>query len=209
MAVPYELSKDGIEAQWATNHFSHFLLTSRLLPLIVKAKPDARIVNVSSIGHQLYASNLNGEFYEDSLQKINDKAVYEDNQYKWYGETKAANILHARELQRRLQDQGHTHVYSNSCHPGFIASGLGSNAKWIGSFGNRLMSWFLTTPEQGALTQTYLAAAAEVANRGFKGQYFVPNAKLAESTKVTQDAALQKKLWEWSERVLESKGFKL
>ncbi|KAI9007816.1 hypothetical protein DFJ74DRAFT_773336 [Hyaloraphidium curvatum] len=190
MAVPFALSKDGIESQFATNHFSHFLLTARLLPLLVAA-PEARVVNVSSIGHKLFAGETDGSIYD--LKAINDPAKYSGSEYRWYGETKAANIMHARELQRRLLAAGHSNVYVNACHPGNIATNLGNNAKFIGRWMNWLMAWGMLTPEQGALTQTYLATAPE----------------LAESSKPTQDPALQKKLWEWSEKVLAEKGFKL
>ncbi|KAF8381053.1 hypothetical protein PRIPAC_70195 [Pristionchus pacificus] len=46
----YQLTADGHEMTWATNHLGPFLLTELLLPLIEKA-PEGRIVNVSSIGH--------------------------------------------------------------------------------------------------------------------------------------------------------------
>ena len=35
----------------AVNHFSHFLLTLELLPLLEHVGSGARIVNISSVGH--------------------------------------------------------------------------------------------------------------------------------------------------------------
>jgi NAD(P)-dependent dehydrogenase (short-subunit alcohol dehydrogenase family) len=42
-----QISADGIELTWATNHLAPFLLTDLLLPLLVAA-PAGRIVNVTS-----------------------------------------------------------------------------------------------------------------------------------------------------------------
>jgi NAD(P)-dependent dehydrogenase (short-subunit alcohol dehydrogenase family) len=52
MAVPYKLSADGYESQFAANHLSHFLFTNLILDKILASK-SPRIVNVSSNGHRL------------------------------------------------------------------------------------------------------------------------------------------------------------
>ena len=49
--MPFGLSVDGYEKQFATNHLCHFYLTLLLLPCLIDAG-DARIVNVSSFLHQ-------------------------------------------------------------------------------------------------------------------------------------------------------------
>jgi NAD(P)-dependent dehydrogenase (short-subunit alcohol dehydrogenase family) len=51
MAVPYKLSADGYESQFAANHLSHFLLTNLIMDKIL-ASNSPRIVNVSSGGHR-------------------------------------------------------------------------------------------------------------------------------------------------------------
>lgn len=52
MACPKELSVDGFELQFATNHLGHFLFTLLLLPRIIKSAP-ARIVTIGSVAHVL------------------------------------------------------------------------------------------------------------------------------------------------------------
>ncbi|GMP85421.1 hypothetical protein CsSME_00038580 [Camellia sinensis var. sinensis] len=99
MFCPYQLSEDGIEMQFATNHLGHFLLTNLLLDKMKDTARatgiEGRIVNLSSIAHL--------HTYEKGIQfdKINDQASYSDK--KAYGQSKLANILHANELSRRLQ----------------------------------------------------------------------------------------------------------
>jgi NAD(P)-dependent dehydrogenase (short-subunit alcohol dehydrogenase family) len=56
MATPFEVSKDGYEAQWQTNYLAHWVFTSDLLPLMLKTSKtlpagSVRIVNISSAGH--------------------------------------------------------------------------------------------------------------------------------------------------------------
>ncbi|KAL6658469.1 hypothetical protein ACP70R_004055 [Stipagrostis hirtigluma subsp. patula] len=99
MACPFQLSKDGIELQFATNHLGHFLLTNLLLDKMKSTAKETgvqgRIVNVSSIAHK----RSDGSCFE--LKKLNDKDRY------WpliaYSHSKLANILHANELSRRFQ----------------------------------------------------------------------------------------------------------
>ena len=52
MACPFTKTEDGFEMQYGTNHLGHFLLTSLLIPALVKAAPS-RIVALSSSGHQM------------------------------------------------------------------------------------------------------------------------------------------------------------
>ncbi|KAH9672208.1 NAD(P)-binding Rossmann-fold superfamily protein [Citrus sinensis] len=99
MFCPYQISEDGIEMQFATNHIGHFLLTNLLLDTMNRTAKETgiegRIVNLSSIAHQYtYKGGIR-------FQKINDRAGYSDK--KAYGQSKLANILHANELSRRFQ----------------------------------------------------------------------------------------------------------
>ena len=64
MAVPFSKTVDGIESQFGTNHIGHFLLTNLILPKIVAAGPGARIVNMSSVSHQMADVNLDDYNFE-------------------------------------------------------------------------------------------------------------------------------------------------
>ncbi|KAI3972660.1 hypothetical protein MKX01_019318 [Papaver californicum] len=56
MACPFQLSKDGIELHFATNHLGHFLLKKlfkdKLKTTAKKSGIEDRIVNVSSTAHR-------------------------------------------------------------------------------------------------------------------------------------------------------------
>ena len=54
MFGPRKTTEDGFESQMGTNHLSHFLLTSMLLPKLKQAGSSdrhARVVNVTSAAH--------------------------------------------------------------------------------------------------------------------------------------------------------------
>merc|ERR1711997_261161 len=122
MMCPLSRTEEGFEMQIGTNHFGHFYLTNLLLPLIKKAAPGARIVNVSSLAHKkakIYWDDVNWE-----------KTPYESS--KAYGQSKLANILFTRELAERLEGSGVT-VYC--LHPGVIATELGRHIReYLGIF---------------------------------------------------------------------------
>jgi NAD(P)-dependent dehydrogenase (short-subunit alcohol dehydrogenase family) len=87
---PYSKTEDGIDSQFGTNHIGHFLLTNLLNPKILAAKPDARILNVSSSAH-CRATCPAGEDYNFS-----DSATY--NELEGYSQFKAANVLFTNSL---------------------------------------------------------------------------------------------------------------
>ena len=64
MAVPFSKTVDGIESQFGTNHIGHFLLANLIMSKILAAGPGARIVNVSSVSHQMADVNLDDYNFE-------------------------------------------------------------------------------------------------------------------------------------------------
>ena len=105
MAVEkYQVSKDGIESQFATNHVSHFLLTNLLKDELIKGK--AAVVNVSSGGYELADVN-----YED----VNFNGGKNYNSWVAYAQGKTANILFSVSLAEKGRDQG---VVAFAVNPG-------------------------------------------------------------------------------------------
>lgn len=109
-------TEDGFEIQFGTNHLGHFLLTELLLD-ILKASSPSRIICLSSVVHAGRGSQgVNIDF--DDLHY--DRKPYSATAA--YAQSKLANLLHAKELARRLENTG---VTAYSVHPGWIRSNFG------------------------------------------------------------------------------------
>ena len=116
----YRETVDGFELQYGTNHLGHVALTARLLPRLLEA-PAPRVVAVASVAH--HAGN-------DSVLEGNPEATYRPNPA--YGNTKLANLLFARELQRRASATG-SMLTATAAHPGVAATGLVSSRDGMGA----------------------------------------------------------------------------
>jgi NAD(P)-dependent dehydrogenase (short-subunit alcohol dehydrogenase family) len=178
-----ELTVDGLEATFATNHLAYFLLTGLLLPRL-RASAPARIVNVASDAHRI------GKLDLDDLQNERSYGVM-----RVYGQSKAANILFTQELARRLTGTG---VTVNCLHPGGIRSNLGRGNGPILDALHRFVSLFLKSPEQGARTSLHLASSPEV--EGISGRYWKDCREHAPSAHA-RDPELARRLWEKSEEL--------
>jgi NAD(P)-dependent dehydrogenase (short-subunit alcohol dehydrogenase family) len=110
MAFPQELTEDGFEMQFGTNHLGHFVLVNSLVPLLVEGAPS-RVVMVSSAGHRIADVDLDDP----------DFVTVPYDPWIAYGRSKTANILFAVELDRRLRWQG---VRATAVHPGSIETDL-------------------------------------------------------------------------------------
>ena len=86
------LSEDGFELTFATNHLGHFLLTEKLRPALERA-PQGRVVNVASEAHR----NVRSIPWDALRERTRTVTGFEE-----YGVSKLCNVLHAKELARRL-----------------------------------------------------------------------------------------------------------
>ncbi|KAK4833459.1 hypothetical protein QYF36_005453 [Acer negundo] len=196
MFCPYQLSDDGIEIQFATNHLGHFLLTNLLLEKMKKTAKDTgiegRIVNLSSIAHQYtYKGGIR-------FDKINKQSSYSDK--KAYGQSKLANILHANELSRRFQEEG-VNITANSVHPGLIMTNLMKHSALLMRF-LKVFSFFIwKNVPQGAATTCYVALHPKL--KGVTGKYFIDCNEMPPSS-VAKDQTLARNLWEFSNKLVRS-----
>ncbi|CAG5130695.1 unnamed protein product [Candidula unifasciata] len=190
MACPKMLTQDGLEMQFGVNHIGHFLLTNLLLDKI-KASAPSRIIIVSSLAHKWGRINF------DDLNSVKS---YSRNAA--YAQSKLANILHCKELARRLQGTG---VTVNCLHPGSVNTELTRHVPFIDStFIGKLLvlpiRYFLfKTALEGA--QTTLRCALDPALETVSGKYF-SDCKITSPSSKAEDEEAAKRLWEISEEIV-------
>jgi len=205
MAPPHELTADGIESQFGVNHVAHFALTKDLLDVVVRSQPST-VVAVSSLAHH-FAPAFG--FHHD-LASLNDPNNYDAHAY--YGQSKLANVLFAKELARRLKSEK---VYVNAVHPGGVRGGLtrhivsrGGSLSWLAERIDRAAQSLLYWDEEtGALTTLAAAVDPDVAANDVRGKYFVPIGRISPNSRLGDDEKLARELWDFSEGILKAKGY--
>jgi NAD(P)-dependent dehydrogenase (short-subunit alcohol dehydrogenase family) len=150
MALPHrELTADGFERQFGTNHLGHFALTGLLMPALLAA-PAPRVVTVSSLAHR------NGKIDFDNLQSERKYVPWDA-----YNASKLANLMFALELDRRARAAG-SKLISIPVHPGVSQTSIVANGPGSSDLKTKVLftfAKFLTSPDsQGALPTLYAAA---------------------------------------------------
>jgi NAD(P)-dependent dehydrogenase (short-subunit alcohol dehydrogenase family) len=195
MAVPPRRTVDGFELQLGTNHLGHFALTGLLLPALLERR-GARIVTVSSMVHRIGAIDFDDLMGDQSYSP-----------WKAYAQSKLANLLFLRELDRRLREE-QCDALSVGAHPGFASTNLQSvgprmaHRRVTGAItraGTRVLA---QSAAAGALPQLYAATAPAVEG----GDYFGPRGigqqrglptKVTMSSRARDDSAARR-LWDLS-----------
>ncbi len=200
MATPLLLTADGFELQLGTNHLGHFALTGLLLPSLLRAGRP-RVVNVSSIMH--WPGRIR-------LHDLNWQAGYDRNAA--YSQSKLANLLHARELQRRYDEAG-IDAIAVAAHPGWAATHLQTRGpEMVGGWRGQLLAVamrslnlvFAQDAAIGALPQLYAATAPDVQPAGFYGPSFAElrgHPTPSPSSSRSKDPRIARELWRLSEQL--------
>jgi NAD(P)-dependent dehydrogenase (short-subunit alcohol dehydrogenase family) len=170
MACPETRVGPGWEAQFATNHLGHYMLTNLLWPRLAEGG-GARVVSLSSRGHKRSGIRFDDPMFEHGYDR-----------WEAYGQAKTANCLFAVQLDALGQDSG---VRAFAVHPGPILTPLQRHLSpdflresgWVDDEGNP--SERFKTPEQGAATATW--AATDTRLDGMGGVY-CENCDIAEQT---------------------------
>jgi len=182
------LSRDGFDLTYATNHIGPFLLTTLIRPVLVQSA-QGRIVNVSSAAH-LQAPPIDWSLLQ--RRTSSRRSGFQD-----YAVTKLMNVLHAKELARRLSG---TRVTTYALHPGGVASNIWRALPRPIQWGLKL---FLLSNEAGARTQLYCATAPELAT--VSGRYY-DKSREAPCNPLADDPALAGELWTRTESAIASAG---
>ncbi len=180
------VTKERFEETFALNYLGVFLLTHKLLPLMKKST-EARIVNVSSVGHKF------ARFEPDNLQGEKKYGAM-----KSYAGAKLYLNMFTYDLAARLESEN---IQVNAMHPGNISSGFAMNNK--GPY--RLLHYFTKyagdSLQQGAQLEADLAVSESYS--GMTGKYFTPKGEQASSA-ASYNKENQKTLRKVSESMLSS-----
>ncbi|KAA1115009.1 hypothetical protein PGT21_029386 [Puccinia graminis f. sp. tritici] len=202
--TPYQLSEDGIELH-ICNATGHFAFTIPLLNILEKTSQEpgshVRIVNVSSDAHFWVWGTPDFSL----LKSVNEHSYGVIDRY---GLSKLMNIFFTKELQKRLS---HTKIICTSTHPGGVDTNI-VTAYWserypILKIVDWFKSWFLLTPEQGAITLLYAATDPEVEAKDLRSAYLCPYAKMSKTSKLAQDpeGILGNQFWNFCEALVKEK----
>lgn len=217
MATPFDMTKDGHEAQWQTNYLAHWVLTERLLPLMLstaKANPSpgsVRIVNISSSGHLMAPKG--GIHFEDLSLK-------DSSPWARYGQSKLANILHAKILHKKYGPgspsarDGEGEIWTSSVHPGIVETNLSTA---VGQSGSAIASTFplfrmlgmIYPADKGSWTSLFCVASRDMKAEQSAG-YFEIHGRFGEpcwQSGAAKDAGFADKLEHWTGEVMKKEGW--
>lgn len=186
--LPSARVRYGVEMHFLVNHIGHFVLLNELSGRL--RDNGGRIVVVSG------SASLNQAPAEGILfDNLDGSRSYSPQIF--YGQSKLANALYAKELSRRLGNRG---ITVNAVDPGASRTALDRHA----NSGKRPLASLLSrfwskTPAQGAATQTFLAASPEVA--GISGEYWA-DCKMTQGNPLIADDGLALHLWDISEEIV-------
>ncbi len=183
-------TEDGFETTFGVNHLGPMLLTDLLLDRL-RASAPARIVVVASEAHK---------FALDGLKFDDLQCRGHFFSYRVYGRSKLANIYFTRALARRLEGSG---VTVNAVHPGSVATRFArdGDTRFVTALTTFVARPFARTPEAGARTQVWAAAAPEL--EGVTGEYLVSSRRAnGKLSRAARDDEAAERLWRASEELI-------
>jgi len=188
MVPPYGRTEDGFELQIGVNHLGHFALAALLWPL-VRGTPQARVVTVASMAHRAGRISLEDLHWERRRYVA----------FQAYGQSKLANLLFMKELDRRIRAAG-LPVKSVGAHPGWTRTNLARHSGAMEFFSR----WLAMEAWQGALPTLRAATDPEVQGGDFLGPdgWFETRGwpRLVGCSARAQDPEMARALWERSEQ---------
>src|ERR1700676_2104975 len=178
----------GVEMQFLVNHIGHFALVNRLSDLVRLG--TGRIVIVSS------RASINQTPPEGIMfDNLDGRRFYKP--FMFYGQSKLANALFAKELSRRLIARG---IAVNALHPGAArGTGLNKNLTLPLRIALAAAKPFLKSAPRGAATQALLAASPQVS--GITGEFWA-NCQIAKGNPLLEDRELAARLWAVSQNTV-------
>lgn len=188
-----QLTADGFELQFGTNHLGHVALTSLLLPLL-EAAPSSRVVTVASL-----AARTGTIRFEDLQWERGYKPS------PAYSQSKLANLLFSLELDRRLRERG-SKVVSVAAHPGVAGTNLMATMGYPG-WVNRLGTALMPRARHGAVSQIHAATSPGVEGGTYygpsgPGEAFGRRTRLVPIPAAAASGDTARRLWQVSEELV-------
>jgi NAD(P)-dependent dehydrogenase (short-subunit alcohol dehydrogenase family) len=215
MALEDKATKEGYDVQMQTNHLSHFLLTSLLMPLLKNASKTnggsgdtaaaARIVHHSSMARQ--GGDLKKEYFGKNgghLGGNGNSMFFNGARWERYHQTKLANYVMTAALAEKLQSTSSTNnVLAVCAAPGLSETNLSVTSNQGGGMGGSSL-WFMRfsqSAEDGAMPLLHAMFGVNVTNGDFyepKGGFKGLATKFPLKAQAL-DESQKKLLWEASE----------
>src|SRR6202048_2252652 len=157
--LPTLQTQYGIEMQFLVNHIGHFALVNELTGLVRDRTGRMVIVSSSASIKQAPAEGI-------MFDNLDGRRFYKP--FMFYGQSKLANALFAKELARRLSAR---RIAVNSLHPGATkGTGLNKNLSLLLNIALSAARLFMRSAPRAAATQALLAANPGVS--GITGEFW-------------------------------------
>ncbi|SPO05598.1 related to alcohol dehydrogenase homolog Bli-4 [Cephalotrichum gorgonifer] len=184
MSVPAGTTNDGYDIQFGTNHMGHALLTKLLLPTLSKTAQEP---------NSDYAPKEGILF--DTLKNPAERI----GTITRYGQSKLANVLFAKELARR-----NPRLTVSSLQAGLVTTNLSNTMNdnsWLMRIAWNITAYFIAVDvPTGTLNQLWASTSKDVVS----GTYYEPIGRTGLGKPLTNDSALARKLWDWTENELKN-----
>ncbi|KAJ4254470.1 hypothetical protein NW762_010069 [Fusarium torreyae] len=213
MAAPFDLTKDGHEAQWQTNYLSHWVFTEHLLPVMLKTSRtlppgSVRIVNLTSSGH--LGAPKSGINFENLGLK-------DEGAWQRYGQSKVANILHAKTLHKMYgpasqNEEGE--IWTSSVHPGLVETNLSTSVEpsqksMLSIFSALRVFKLFWSADKGSWNSLFCAASQDMKAEQ-SGSYIEIYGRCGEpwwESGAAKDEKLAENLDKWTRDVMSTEGW--
>lgn len=184
MCTGYKQTEDELETTVSVNYVSPYLLTRKLLPLLVEG---ARVVNMVSCTYAI--GRIEQEFFSKGRKGCFHRIPI-------YSNTKLALTLFTLELAERLKDKG---ITVNAADPGIVSTNIITMHQWFDPLTDIFFRPFIRTPRKGADTAIRLLLSNDIA--GETGGIYASGKRKKTAERIVNHPQ-RKSLWEDTEEIV-------
>lgn len=205
MLTELKTSSDGMDLAFQANHLGHFLLTTMLMPLLLKRR--GRVVNVTSAIHRIP--------HRIDFNEVVNRSKF-PGMFEVYSETKLCNIFFTAELNKRFgssanSSAGAASIKAFAVHPGTVITtnvtrDLPPWIIYLNECSLPFMKLIVKAGHEGAYSSVAAATTLEPGTgKGYDPTCYVANCALRSPSDLAKKPSLAKELWELSEKLVVDK----